>query len=404
MGWHGDRFRLKGCSSEDSARGGDDDYTPTRYNASNARMQATVEQKGIALAPRLDISRLFSRTRGRDADASARRGRFGEGLFFALCLLVGTGALLLTLFWITVPVRYWLVLVLSAALIVVGLGGLSLVFWQLVASRERRAVIAKRASDIELFDESAKELPEFPAVPSDAELRNSPGTTLAYRLPIATSSGWKLFALTTVCLAWNGVVILFVVLEVRRHWSGDHDWLTTLMVALFAAAGTWLMVYTIRAFWKASRIGPTRVEISDHPLVPGEEYQLFLSQSGRLSVEKLEMLLVCEEEATFRQGTDTVTSSQTVRVHPLFEKQHFEIDPREPFEVRCSFSVPAGAMHSFRADHNTIKWKLVIRNKATRQRDFERSYPVVIVPAAQGESRNHVGITAAPDPANSDCS
>lgn len=336
--------------------------------------------KGIALARRIDISRLFSRQRGENSETSSRQGHFGEALFFALCLLVGTGALLLTLFWITAPIPYWLALILPAAMIVVGLGGLSLVCWQLVASRERRAVIAKRASDIELFDESPKDLPEFPAVPSDAELKNSPGTTLAYRLPISTSSGWKLFALTTICLAWNGVVALFVVLDVRRHWSGDHDWLTTSMVAMFAAAGVWLIVYSIREFWKASRIGPTRVEISDHPLVPGDEYQLFLSQNGRLSVEKFEMLLVCEEQATFRQGTDTVTSSQTVSVSPVFEKQHFEIDPREPFEVRCSFSVPAGAMHSFRAEHNTINWKLVIRNKAARHRDFERRFPVVIVP------------------------
>ena len=68
---------------------------------------------------------------------------------------------------------------------------------------------------------------------------------------------------------------------------------------------------------------------------PGGEYQVFLSQTGRLSVKRLKLSLVCEEEATYRQGTDTRTESQKVFAQELFRREDFEIPPGIPFEMQC---------------------------------------------------------------------
>ncbi|MDH3719580.1 MAG: DUF3592 domain-containing protein, partial [Planctomycetota bacterium] len=81
---------------------------------------------------------------------------------------------------------FWLLMLLPIAFLAIGVGGLGYNVWQWAISRERRAAIAKLASDMELFDESADAQPRFPSVPREADVTNSPGTTLAYRLPIAT--------------------------------------------------------------------------------------------------------------------------------------------------------------------------------------------------------------------------
>ena len=67
-----------------------------------------------------------------------------------------------------------------------------------------------------------------------------------------------------------------------------------------------------RLFLLTTSVGPTRIEISDHPLAPGAQYDLFLSQAGRVTMNSFEVLLACDEKATFRQGTDTRTEARRV--------------------------------------------------------------------------------------------
>ena len=59
-------------------------------------------------------------------------------------------------------------------------------------SAERRAAMTKRAAEFDLFEETAPR--RWPTSPSDANWTNSPGTRLAYRLPIDAAPGWTLFA------------------------------------------------------------------------------------------------------------------------------------------------------------------------------------------------------------------
>lgn len=442
------------------------------------------------MTSRFSLSRILTKKRGDHAAISSRIGRFGEGIFFLACLLVGAAALLVILFWVTLPnwrvnqhfvetecriveapraeqrtggtegvsyrpvipfeydvegttyrannydlvdqpladresaesvaaefqlnetyacwydpsdpsqvvlarwnrFSYWIALLLPSALIAVGAGGLGFTVWQAAVSRERRAALAQKAADVELFDEAPKERVDYPTIPTDDELKNSPGTTLAYRLPMETSSGWKMFALATVCVSWNCLVVLFAAVNIGQHLAGQGDWNSTIAVVAFAGAGVWLIYQVVRQLWQASRTAPTRVEISEHPLEPGGQCELFVAQSGKLAVKRFDVLLVCEEEATFRQGTDTVTSTEMVSAHALFSKEQFEIDGSAPYEVRCALRVPDDAMHSFCADHNNVQWKLLVRSKANCRRNCDRSFPIVVVPqrdcADQGNSES----------------
>jgi hypothetical protein len=278
------------------------------------------------------------------------------------------------------PLTYWLLL-LPVAFLAIGIGGLGYTFWQFSASRERRAAITQRATGKELFEETS-ETRKFPAIPGDAEVTNSPGTTLAFRLPIATRVGWQLFASAAGCLCWNGLVALFVLLAVRKTVSGNADWVLFAVLAPFVVAGLWLFVHLCRQFWRTSGIGPTRIEISEHPLQPGGTYDLFVAQTGKMILEQLEVTLRSEEEATFRQGTDTITDTQAVACVPVLFCNDITIGPGEPFEEHCRLRIPLTGMHSFQSSNNSISWKLSVHARVARRPDYQRDFSIIVVPAA----------------------
>lgn len=281
----------------------------------------------------------------------------------------------------------WLLAALPTAFIVFGLVGLGRTLLQSRTSRERRAALARQAADLELFDPQHGDGARHPTVPRVGDLKNSPGTTLAYRLPIATKPSWQLFAAALTCLFWNALVAVFVTIAVRGAMAGRPDWFLILFCVPFVAAGVWLCYFLARQFLITTGIGATRMEISDHPLLPGQEFELFLSQAGKLDIASLEVLLVCDEEANYCQGTDTVADAARVCEQWIVRKEDVHIQPGRPYETRIKFRVPSGAMHSFKGAYNSVNWKLVVRGKVARWPDYERFFPVIVHPkAAQGRA------------------
>ncbi|HZZ27554.1 MAG TPA: DUF3592 domain-containing protein [Pirellulales bacterium] len=274
---------------------------------------------------------------------------------------------------------FWMLLLAPSGFMLIGGGGLAYTLWHWGRSPEHQAARGQLGR-IDLFEEQSARAKDYPTVPFDADLTNSPGTQLKYRLPSSASQGWRLLAATTICLIWNGIVAVFVVLAVRKHLQGAGDWPLDLLVLPFFLVGCFLIYYFVREILIATGVGPTIVEISAHPLLPGVAYELYVAQQGHLSVKTFEVLLRCEEQATFHQGTDTRTDRREVYTQQLLQKQNFEIVPGEPFEIVAEFRVPPGAMHSFEADHNQVQWKLIARGEAEGWPAFERSYAVVVYP------------------------
>jgi hypothetical protein len=129
------------------------------------------------------------------------------------------------------------------------------------------------------------------------------------------------------------------------------------------------------------------MEISDHPFRPGGQYRLFLSQSGRLAIKALRVSLVCEEAATYRQGTNTRTENQAVYRQELFCHEAFRGESGLPFETEFDLNVPEGAMHSFKASHNEINWILTVEGDVANWPRYRRSFPVIVRPANGSDQR-----------------
>jgi hypothetical protein len=263
----------------------------------------------------------------------------------------------------------WLVFTVPISLILIGAGGLVYTLLHWGKSAERRAAGAGGNGN------------RWPFVPQGADMTNSPGTRLKFRLPMATSPGWALFGTFAFCILWNGVVAVLAIVVVRGLVVGKPGLLLPALILVpLAAVGVWALVVLAHRLWTTTGIGPTLVEISDHPLRPGRQYHVFLSQSGRLTMHRLQMHVVCEEVATYRQGTDTRTETREVYGGDVFRGDNFEIRGGMPFEADVELSVPRQAMHSFAAEHNEIHWTLVVEGNAAGWPAFRRAFPVIVCP------------------------
>ena len=274
----------------------------------------------------------------------------------------------------------WLVCIVPVTFILIG--GIGLVYRLLHwgKSAERSAAMTQRAKQHDLFGVNGHSGQSLPNIPDGSDIINSPGTTLRFRLPIATSSGWALFGATAICLLWNGILSIFLVIAVNAHVGGKPDWFLTLFLIPFVLVGIVLAVVFVRQVLVTTGIGPTLVEISDHPLRPGQQCRLFLSQSGRLSINSLKVFLVCEEQSTYRQGTDTRTDTREACRQDVFCRERFEVHRGQPLETECELLVPDQAMHSFKTDHNEVNWKLLVEGDVAGWPDFSRSFPVIVYP------------------------
>ena len=132
-------------------------------------------------------------------------------------------------------------------------------------------------------------------------------------------------------------------------------------------------------------VGPTTLEVSDYPLVPGGRCEVFLSQSGRpkLNMTSLRVLLICEEEAKYPVECPTRTETRRVFEEGIIARERIEAHAGSPFKVRGELRVPPGAMHSFVALHNQVRWKVVVQGQSAPGLDFEREYPIVILPSPE---------------------
>ena len=277
----------------------------------------------------------------------------------------------------------WLVFTVPASFVVIGAGGLIYTLLHRGKSAEHRAAMMQRTLERELFNAGPRGDQQYPSIPQGADIINSPGTKLRFRLPAAASTGWALFGALAFCVLWNGVVSVFVAMALRSHIAGKPEWALTFFIVPFLLIGLGAIVVFIRRLLVATGIGPTLMEISDHPLHPGGQYRVFLSQSGRLIVGALRVSLVCVETAAYRQGTNSRTETREVHRHEAFCREGFDVQSGRPLEVEFDLELPAGVMHSFKAAHNEIAWTLVVDGHIDRWPNFRRAFPVIVRPAGR---------------------
>jgi hypothetical protein len=274
----------------------------------------------------------------------------------------------------------WIFAILGCAAIASGTGGLIYRLVRVGASSERRSALAKRATSIEIIVPVSDAPQAMPAVPRGDTLTDSPGERLTYRLAAEQSMGGELLGPALLALLWNAVWFVLLAVVVLGFWYGSPRYILTGLLVPFAAIGYWSFRYFLAQLRRSAGIGPTIVEISDHPLYPGRKYRLFVSQSGRLRLRRLSVRLACEEETVYRQGTDVRVECYEVFAQDLCAERDVRVDPQGPWEQQFTLDLPPNVMHSFVSPHNAVRWKVIVSGEARPWPSFCRSFPVVVHP------------------------
>ena len=274
----------------------------------------------------------------------------------------------------------WLLtLLLPGALVAFGAAGLVRAARAWGRSEERQAAEAERF--FRPLVQAATADVDYPTVPPCDDLVNSPGTIQRFRLPTESPEAWSLVGSGLFALLWNAVVVVLAVAAGLDLAGGRTDWWLFGLLAPFALIGLVAVGQFLRRLLLATAVGPSHLEISDHPLRPGQTYDVHLSQGGSVGFRRLELVFELEEQATYCQGTDVRTEKQVVWRESIRRWDRVEPVPGTPFEADLQFSVPPRAMHSFRSAHNGVGWRLVLRGVPERWPAFLRVFPLVIVPA-----------------------
>jgi len=270
-----------------------------------------------------------------------------------------------------------LTLLLPSALLAFGGAGLGRVLARWGKSEERQAAAAGPLGPLA---GRPTEADGYPGVPSCDDIENSPGTVLRFRLPSSGPESWTLLGLGLFAALWNTVLVVLAVTAGLDLLGGRIDWLLLALLVPFAAVGIAGIVRFVREFVVATAVGTTQLEISDHPLHPGGRYEVLLAQGGVGEFGELALSIEVEEQATFRQGTDTRIERRVVWQRPLESWRNVEVAPGTRFEGKSLLQLPAAAMHSFASEHNAVSWRVVVRGRAARWPGFSRSFPVIVHP------------------------
>ncbi len=188
----------------------------------------------------------------------------------------------------------------------------------------------------------------------------------------------KLVGGVLIALFWNGIVGVFVWKWWEEAAAGSMDGCLTLFLIPFVLVGVLLLVnvpYQVLALFNPRPV----LTLDGGRLEPGCRTTVswrFRGSAGR--IRHLKVVCRGREEATYRQGTDTVTKTSTFAEIVLADTT---VDVARG---SAALHLPEDTMHSFEADHNKIAWSLHLHGTIDRWPDVMDEHPLVVHPKRVG--------------------
>ena len=230
----------------------------------------------------------------------------------------------------------------------------------------------------------------YPFVPQGADVTNSPGTRLRFRLPVARPGGWRLVGAMAFCLVWNTCVAVAIVLAHPAFIAGQPDWLFTILILPFLLIGVGSVFFLVRKLLIATGIGPTLVESPVIRYIRACSVASFFPGRGLEDEGSAGVVGVCGigrlssgDEHPHRNARSLPAGTAATR--------SFSNPTGQPFETEFDLNVPSDAMHSFVAEHNQVAWTLVIEGDVADWPNFHRAFTVIVQPGngdAERRTRN----------------
>ncbi|MDR1483867.1 MAG: hypothetical protein LBT09_03490 [Planctomycetaceae bacterium] len=282
----------------------------------------------------------------------------------------------------------WFFLLLLFSLLLVGLFGFCFSFRLQPVSTEHLAVLETVAVNSPLSTLTGDvRSTAWSTVPDIKIVNESPGTHLAFRLPLGNQPIFSLVGLTLFTIAWVIVALAIMVHSVISPALELYDRIGGMILrSIFLGVGFFLLFIVVRKYILTFGAGLMLLEISDHPIYSGRRYRLLLVVSGVLQFHELSVAIICEEIARFTQGTDTATNRRIVFKQIIFRKTDFDTSTDAPLNEEFFIQLPMGAMHSFRQENNEIGWKINITARIAGWQEVQRECPIVVRPIIMSDT------------------
>ncbi len=203
----------------------------------------------------------------------------------------------------------------------------------------------------------AKKRPRDPSVPQR--------TPEGFLLSDSESVGNPTVFLWIFSLFWTifSAIALFSIL---RDSINPVSVLMALFVSLFVLIGLFFVGMSLLETWKNFKLHPAELILPSYPLRLGESctihYRRRLRNGSFSRAAHLEAKVICDEWVQYRQGTDTVTKTHTLWETAFPSKTVVSGERQADYTGRIDIR-PEGPP-SFFAEHNKIRWQLIIKLRA----------------------------------------
>lgn len=201
-----------------------------------------------------------------------------------------------------------------------------------------------------------------------------------------TGKGVKMgLGLLAAAVFWNGITWTLV-LVLWSESGGAWKWGPMAFMSIFVVIGAFLFLggvwKIITSIMVGRRIMPASLTIDRLPLRLGERFTVEFEQQTRSAcqINRVTVTLFCQEWVRYTVGTDTRTAEHTVLERKQTVLEQSDAYASQQITGRCEFEIPIGAMHSFDAANNKVKWMLKLHTDIAGWPDYASDFPIAVVP------------------------
>lgn len=269
---------------------------------------------------------------------------------------------------------------LCLGLIGIGMFRLVRILFLHSGSAEQRSNFLNQAFDLEYLRPPAEANQQYPGIRSKNS-RLKMGQKLRYRIDFNQPMRLRFWGLAFFSL----LMVTVSTVNGATAWGDfryghlDRLAITLILLVMMLGLTAWLVWQTGKTLFRQARLGPTILELSQHPLRIGQKFDFFIQQTGDIQLEKLKVLLECREEVTYHQGTDVCRDQNIIRSDCVADFREIDLS-KGPFEQQFSVQLPKGVMHSFDASSNQIAWYAIICGDHQGCPEFKLEFPIIVVP------------------------
>lgn len=187
----------------------------------------------------------------------------------------------------------------------------------------------------------------------------------------------QFLGVTALAAFWNGIVSVFLF----SFLGGEFGWFDIvfgLFLIPFVLVGLALIFFSVYSFMQL--FNPKfEIALSSATVPLGGEFDIAWELDGRNNVNELKVYVTATQSATYQQGTNTHTDREQFELLPVVETN----DQNEIQFGSATLTIPAGSMHTFESEHNSIEWEIVVEGDIRWWPNIHSAYPFRVSPGVR---------------------